>query len=558
MTRAKRILMIENEPIKIGTLRRALEEKGYLIEVIDNYDAAKKTLNCKWVPLAIVDIRLVDELSVNDYTGLDLITKESDRAIKKVILTAYPTYEAAREALVAYQGEIPPAVDFLYKLDPINELVKKIEKAIRNLGINWDLDVKFDGHQTFISVVERMYSSPSRDKDGLSRCQDIHEFAEEFQDLLSKLFNQNNKIVLYPLPPGRDDTLVTMVKPYGGLGKESIVVAKCGWRHCIKEEKDKYDIYVKKHLELAPKLDAFETTLHFGGLIYSLVGVGHGVKFEHSKRFADFYRSTSSAEISSAIDDLFNKTLSGWNELATELSNDGIDQEYRFNLKLDEKRHILIERVNDLYKHSHELGILIDRDKKLTWANDLKLDLKELLEIIYETPKIMGKETLSPYLKVVSHGDLNSGNILVDLGKPPIVIDFSETGYGYILRDFAELETIIALDLLELPDLNEIISFEEIVCDQINLEKLEIPLNQTNQENEFNKALKIILSIRNYAFKKRERDILRRYYLALLFEAVRRMIIDGRDSLSSTNPIHRLAHAALRAATLIQSIKRLY
>jgi CheY-like chemotaxis protein len=560
MTRPKRILMIENEPIKIGALRRALEDKGYLIEVITNYEEAKEKLNCKWVPLAIVDIRLVDERNPNDYTGLDLITKESDQAIMKVVLTANPSYEAVREALVAYQGTTPPAVDFLYKQDPINELVDKIEKAFSELGINRDLDVEFDGLQTFVCMADWFHRNMPKKHEDPPLCQGILESAEEFQDLWSKLFTTSNKIIVYPLPSGCGDALVAKIKPYHKRGQGSMVVVKCGWRHCIENEKNKYEEHVRPNLSSsAPTLSAFEKTLHFGGLIYSLAGVGAGGGFEHAERFADFYRAESSKIINRVISNLFETAFLGWSRLKSQASmeGEGVDQEYRLNMKLESKKELLIERFNELCEHAQELDIRLDKRKRLVWANDLELDLDKLLGMVYETQKFVKKEIITPYLERVSHGDLNGGNILVEKDMPPWVIDFSKTGYGYILRDFVHLETVIALDLLRSSNQNELMKFETTVCSQKDWERgFPIPYDTIGQgEPEIIKALKVTCYLRNLAAKKEVEGMMQRYYLALLFETVGRIVTDGRDSPPSMDPLHRRAHAAMRAAALIKAVE---
>jgi hypothetical protein len=46
----------------------------------------------------------------------------------------------------------------------------------------------------------------------------------------------------------------------------------------------------------------------------------------------------------------------------------------------------------------------------------------------------------APTYRSITHGDLNGGNIFVDKGGRPWLIDFFKSGWGPVLRDLAELE----------------------------------------------------------------------------------------------------------------------
>jgi hypothetical protein len=69
------------------------------------------------------------------------------------------------------------------------------------------------------------------------------------------------------------------------------------------------------------------------------------------------------------------------------------------------------------------------------------------------------------------------------------------------------------------------------------------------------KAFQVIQELRRLARPWQEDDgSLKRYFLALLFEAVFRIIADGRDSPTQPPPIWRRAHALLRTAMLIKAL----
>lgn len=559
--RRKRILFVENVPEKIGALTRSLQARGYEVEVITDYEVAKHKLNCQWVPLAVVDIRLVDDQNPQDFTGLKLVTEETDRSIRKLILTAWPTWEATRQALVGYSGELPPAIDFLNKLDRIDDLVNKIEAAYSSLGINWDLEVDFDSPLTFLCMADWLHRKSPVETEV---CQDLLESGEELQDLWSMLFAGAERIILYPLPPGCGETLVAKVKPYTQTGPDSIVVAKCGWKDDIRLEKQKYEDFVDRKLQAHPYLFRYVETLHFSGLIYSCVRGGDASgesAFEHAERFADYYRAEPSKQVNKITEHLLSGVFAGWRAQRGIKPPTTLDQEYRQATGLDQKREKLERKFDELLGSPVEAGLISSGKLALAWQDGLTLKRSELLSWIYDTAKVLRRIdpdlSLTDYPCVISHGDLNGGNILVDAKEEAWVIDFSKAGYGYILRDYAELETVISLDLMRVTDTSSLVKFERTVCGQPEISRTFIePLQEySHREPELDKALRVIQKLRELA-SARDDSSIKRYYLALLFEAARRMVVEGRDSPSSTDPLHRRAHAALRVACLIETLKQ--
>jgi hypothetical protein len=79
---------------------------------------------------------------------------------------------------------------------------------------------------------------------------------------------------------------------------------------------------------------------------------------------------------------------------------------------------------------------------------------------------ISERQFMRPTYVCTTHGDLNESNILVDGSGHAWLIDFESTGLGHILRDIAELDTVVRFNLLtpEEATLSERLKMEEALC----------------------------------------------------------------------------------------------
>jgi hypothetical protein len=222
----------------------------------------------------------------------------------------------------------------------------------------------------------------------------------------------------------------------------------------------------------------------------------------------------------------------------------------------------LDERIRELAGYASSMGYSAQSrgsNVHFEWESGLQLDLHTLERWLYETPSaIRDNSVLGPVPLSPTHGDLNANNILIDRHGFTWLIDFGRTGYGYRFRDFAELESVVGLDLRRHSNLNPLLRFEEILCSQTRWEdKIEAPDGRASEldDPDLLKSLRVIQELRRIA-RQWEKDggTLRRYYLALLFEACLRIVTDGRDSLAQPSPLWRRAHALLRAAMLIETL----
>jgi CheY-like chemotaxis protein len=125
----KTILLVDNAPNDITTIRDYLEEEGYAVRIATDASEAKRIMDSDVVDLAILDIRLVDDTDETDRSGLDL-ARNSNQAIPKIILTSYPSYETVREALGPDLNTLPPAVGFVAKQEGLDRLLTSVKVAL--------------------------------------------------------------------------------------------------------------------------------------------------------------------------------------------------------------------------------------------------------------------------------------------------------------------------------------------------------------------------------------------------------------------------------------------
>ncbi len=124
------ILFADNDISFVNARKEFLEHEGYDIIVAINPSDARRILEQERIDVAILDIRLLRDHDEKDVSGLTL-AKEVARHVPKIMLTGYPTIEAAIQALAPELEGLPPAVKFLTKQQQEQEGPEVLIKAIR-------------------------------------------------------------------------------------------------------------------------------------------------------------------------------------------------------------------------------------------------------------------------------------------------------------------------------------------------------------------------------------------------------------------------------------------
>ncbi len=121
MSKAARILIIDDDKSIRRSLTSILEEKGYAVDTARNADEALRKSKDAYYNLALIDIRLPD------LEGTDLLNKlqETSPEMIKIILTGYPSLQNAIKAV--NRG----ADGYLIKPADIDELHQMIEEHLK-------------------------------------------------------------------------------------------------------------------------------------------------------------------------------------------------------------------------------------------------------------------------------------------------------------------------------------------------------------------------------------------------------------------------------------------
>src|ERR1044072_6372947 len=143
-TQLARIVIAENDPTSLNTLKEAFEDEGYLVLAASNVTRARRLLKDKLFDVAVLDLRLDDDHDPRDISGLEL-AKQINKEIPKIIISSYPTLEVLREALRGSLGS-PPDVDFIGK----GESPERLLESIRTLT---DSKRAAESHHTAIDII---------------------------------------------------------------------------------------------------------------------------------------------------------------------------------------------------------------------------------------------------------------------------------------------------------------------------------------------------------------------------------------------------------------------
>jgi nucleoside 2-deoxyribosyltransferase len=534
------------------------------------------------IHLAVIDVRLIDNDDEDDYSGIYL-ADDLPKAICKVITTAQPWADMAslmdrarrrdeQGRALAYEFK---AIDD-YDHEELLKVVTMAFKTERDIRIDPNLKLEISRSLSWETMVDQLKMSGNRGSNGNQKSTFTRQKGVQIlKDLTCRLFSPPDEegpdvVKFLSTTPGYSPCTVAMVRPSFGGAQAIELAVKFGPIHSIQTEVTNFKKYVKPFIPLESR-----TNLEYGPVwshdTGALAYVFVGTSVDSVETLRNYYRSSnvSDADLCKTIEHLFRKTCGRWYRQRRKLPKEKpqrLDVLYRMQLHL---------RDLDQVKKMKEAFLQLVKGEptgpkifKLLGKEGLEVQLKDKLRLpnpvkfCFETKcssggaaKKSGSGSQPNFFPLISeyaitHGDLHSGNVVVNKDGGTWLIDFYKTGVGHALRDFAEMESDIKFTLMS-GNMNARYELEKALLSPKSLPE---PLELEKPSAEQRRALRAIQKLRQLASELTDLGDVREYYMALLFYALKAIggFTSGSSSGQSYSPAR--AQALLSAALICQKL----
>lgn len=542
-----RVLVVDDMPETLRVLQRLLTIEGYEVVTAASYDEAMHLCDTTRFHVAIVDVRL-DANDPSNRDGLRLMQdlKNLDPSTAIIILTSHADMTLAQSLvkpvtnrLNVYQMSPNLAADFIAKSpETLRELNQRVRTVVNDVvGLNWLLDIH-DQSGLIDTIPHRLrfVDMPKPPEDQLR---------EEALELLRKLFNEWEKVEVYPLSKqsgGYSKTIVFQVRPWAHGDPGEFAIVKMGQHTLIEQEIIQYRYFVEgrvsNHRSPAVIRPAYRTR-SIGGIVYTFIGLGGKI---HD--FADFYYHTNNSKIiAKVIENLFVETLSlQHSRTGAVQSRRSMRQYYEQKLRL--KPDELLTKSGALLT---EAGILYKSIKgEKFWLPDGK-PIPNPLHHMYTA------DFNANYFETVIHGDLHTHNVLIDRRLDTWLIDFADTGRGPLLQDYAAFETSLVVEMVECEDRDLLRDWAHALYTADYIVNPPLPAH-LKAIPAIAKAHQAVQTVRGLALRERfgfMGEAEKTYLIGLFFTMLR------LTTVQFLNPVKR-AHALLAAAFIAERLQAIY
>lgn len=534
-TTGGKILVVDDLPDWREMLGGLLEDAGYDVQTASDADEAMTLLRERPYHVAVLDMRL-EETEESDESGLDLAEqmKEYLPELAIIMFTAFASTDTVLRALQPQVNGKGIAFDFLQKHEAsvlINHIELAFAKAIKT---NPTLDIEFSEGVDWSSIQQHAKCL---------KALPLERATIEVIDLLQRIFHDKDKIYLELLQESYGKGGVLLVRPTVGDVVQTAVIVKFDQRSRAEKESANYHEYVEHYIGGARRTQQldFRANARLGGIAYLFVGA----QVAEFSRLDQFYKKSDAQAIQSVLNNLFRETCYTWYQ-ETLSNNDNIRSlgaDYKGWLRLRPSK--IEAALIELTDQPDDLLMLIKPHRP--WHSQIRLrscpdSLPNPLSISQAAFPYDG-----PYC--YTHGDLHEGNVLVDNHNLTWLIDFSRTGLGHPVRDFAMMESAIKFYLqIAHSDLCDLYVWERTLLD-INSLTTPIELDPSLQSApELIKATAVITHLRQLAAELLPTASIQDYLISLYFHALKGMTLSQKLSL------HQRRHALLSTSLLANKL----
>jgi CheY-like chemotaxis protein len=538
-----RVLTMDDDPLWRNLVQRALDPSIYIVESVSSTENALAKLEENFYHLLILDIRLKDddESNIEGMTFLDTLTELGISPSTEIImLSRFPQWMR-----VSFRDK--SVADFIDKLQynsdefakTVHDILFASNRTNRKFILNFNTKIIWQGHLNARQAVTDMKLGQQRLRSSDPR---LDRIAEELEELLRRLFADAHSVLIRPIAAGYSGAGVVLARPFfknnNGVdtpGQE--VVVKYGDRHQINAEYVNYNDNIERfdvgYFSTSIR-DYIETT-HLAAIAYSFMGASNDPLAD----FGMIYRTRDIEFILKTIDNLFNKTCRVWYGTLGGIAPRNLTDAYAL-LDVPSKLPLIQQFI---LPYENEGGLVFPALPRESFPHPLTA----LSHEPYYCATYM----------CVTHGDMNDRNVLVDHNSQAWLIDFRHTGVGHIMRDLAELDVSIRIELLH----DTSVTLEQRLQMERTLNKprrfsdlASLPESCTSDPHSpLEKAYRAVLMLRRLAREKVHNnplDDFAEYYIALYYLTLNSIRF---NSLSTVQREHAIVSSALLAERLSEA-----
>jgi hypothetical protein len=511
-----RVLIVDNNENAKTRYKALVTHWGFtpvLAQGVGNslLDDAREKVNENRCQLALVDLRLIDDLDEEDVSGLKLVPKIKP-AVTLIISASVDI------ANIRLSDEIG-AASYVGKGEGPKVLKEKLEREARKLCAS-KKEISIEPENILGQISNTL-------------CEKIPiEYQDQILDVFIRLFPNAKKLYLERL--GTKEA-ATVPRPKSVIlkvqedGKQPVIV-KLARAHKMSIEVERFqnniEGYLKGHFH--PLLSNPIILWDIGGAIYTSLGS------TDSHTFSRYYSEASFDDIKYSLTHFFKETWSPLYKKPQICKNISLFKEY-CKVWGNEwyERVCSYSSTNPRKAMGDELTDKIEPPDPFTWFEE---------NIGYEVSGDKSFTDNSAF--AVTHGDLHGDNLLIDNHRNAWVIDFERSGEGHILQDFVELEGDVINRLISsgknLPSFYQLCVY---VTQETELKQLDDNLDIS--DSSVKKLIRTISLLRKLAREISGLSDARQYLLGLLFNTLFRATL-------MKNPDNKLSHQrAMMLASII-------
>lgn len=538
MNRKGRILVLDDEEKWRDTLAGILQKAGFVVNTAASTNEAEELLSKSFYHLAILDISMIPGDRTDD-KGMILLGRLNEinllGAMKVIVLSAYGTKEQMRKAFTEHA-----VVDFQSKedlFDNPSELVSRVRHTFENnIKLNLDLEVQWEQvneTEQFVAGLKLYGIQLKHDSELRIR------MAAELDDLLCRLFYNARSLLLKPLAPGQSGSAVLLVTPFYDYGAGQPVIVKFGELEKIDTEYKNFKKFVQPFVGggRSTSVNDKDRTAHLAGVVYSFMGTA-GNKLDS---FSAFYELADIVQLRNLLDSLVRETCGAWYASPGNLELLNLSDEYQQTLGC----------TNENLEGALSRGLKSVQGKQQLYFEGLSEPRGFTNPILLTAERHFSR----PTYRCITHGDLNDSNVLVDGAGHGWLIDFESTGKAHILRDLAELDTVVRFHLLKADQatLEERLRMERALGAPKRFSQVEqLPSSFQTDNQALTKAFETAAHLRILAHKlvaQNPSDDIGEYNIALLYYSLNAIRFYSWPSVQRQ-------HALLSASLLADYLKQ--